>query len=433
MKKALSVLLTFLLIVAITPLGTFSFAVNAVSSGTTGECSWSLNGTVLIISGNGDMEDYDSFNPAPWGINITEVVIENGVTSIGACAFLNCTKLTSVTISKSVEDVGAGAFLLCVSLAEINVDPGNTYYSEIDGVLFNKDATILIQYPLGNTRTRYSIPVGTESIANNAFSWCDYLYDVKIPQGVKTIGNCAFADCFSLSYITIPDSVINIGIDAFSNTSYYNTKSNWNNNVLYINNHLIRAKSTISGDCIIKDGTLTVAGNAFLYCEDLTDVKFPDSLLTIGNSAFIGCSSLVDITLPDNLAVVDDYAFYSCSNLASVTIPLSVETIGENAFMGCSDLTIKGYTNSYAKEYARKNGIPFVALDAPEYIVGDINTDGDINNKDLGVLMQYLNGWQVEIKFDAADVNMDVTINNKDYGLLMQYVNGWDVELGGVF
>lgn len=64
------------------------------------------------------------------------------------------------------------------------------------------------------------------------------------------------------------------------------------------------------------------------------------------------------------------------------------------------------------------------------YMFGDINDDGSINNKDLGLLMQYLNNWDVEVNKDAADVNCDNTVNNKDYGLLMQYLNNWDVTLG---
>lgn len=68
-------------------------------------------------------------------------------------------------------------------------------------------------------------------------------------------------------------------------------------------------------------------------------------------------------------------------------------------------------------------------VERPPYTPGDINNDGQINNKDLGIFMQYLNGWEVEIVADAADVNGDGAVNNKDYGILMQYLNGWNVEL----
>lgn len=60
---------------------------------------------------------------------------------------------------------------------------------------------------------------------------------------------------------------------------------------------------------------------------------------------------------------------------------------------------------------------------------GDVNGDGKVNNKDLGLLMQKLNSWEVEIAGDDGDVNGDGSVNNKDYGLLMQFTNGWDVTL----
>ena len=70
--------------------------------------------------------------------------------------------------------------------------------------------------------------------------------------------------------------------------------------------------------------------------------------------------------------------------------------------------------------------------DSPEqsYILGDVNDDGQINNKDMGRLQRYLNGWNVTICEAAADTNGDGRINNKDYGLLQRYLNGWEVELG---
>lgn len=63
------------------------------------------------------------------------------------------------------------------------------------------------------------------------------------------------------------------------------------------------------------------------------------------------------------------------------------------------------------------------------HIPGDVNNDGNINIRDLGMLQQYLNGWDVIINEDAANVNGDANINIRDLGILQQYLNGWDVEL----
>ncbi len=108
-------------------------------------------------------------------------------------------------------------------------------------------------------------------------------------------------------------------------------------------------------------------------------------------------------------------------------------------------ITVTGYITNYKGTIQYAAGATFVFVndetggddtnddiipDEPHFTVGDINGDSNINNKDLGLLMQYLNAWDVEIVLSAADVNCDGNVNNKDYGLLMQYLNGWDVDLG---
>ena len=90
--------------------------------------------------------------------SLTSITIPNSVTSIGVGAFLDCSSLTSITIPNSVTSIGEWAFSRCSSLTSINVDANNANYCSIDGVLFSKDKTILIQFPIGNTRSEYIIP-----------------------------------------------------------------------------------------------------------------------------------------------------------------------------------------------------------------------------------------------------------------------------------
>ncbi len=71
-----------------------------------------------------------------------------------------------------------------------------------------------------------------------------------------------------------------------------------------------------------------------------------------------------------------------------------------------------------------------MSVSAASVVYGDVNGDGNVNNKDLGRLQQYINGWEVEVNLDACDVNDDGKVNNKDLGRLQQYINGWDVTLG---
>ncbi len=170
---------------------------------------------------------------------LTSVTISNGVMSIGDSAFSYCSKLSSVAIPASVTSIGSNVFYRCTVLVGITVDPANTTYSSLDGVLFNKTQTLLIQYPTGKsgayivpstvTRigsyafyynislTSVTIPSTVMIIEGSAFQYCAALTSVTISNGVATIGNNAFAFCTSLTSITFPLSVTNINYSAFGN------------------------------------------------------------------------------------------------------------------------------------------------------------------------------------------------------------------------
>ena len=162
---------------------------------------------------------------------------------------------------------------------------------------------------------------------------------VVIGDSVTSIGACAFYNCTGLTSVTIPDSVTSIGEAAFYSTGVYNNSSNWENDVLYIGNHLIKAKTSISGDYLVKSGTKTIAGRAFSGCTGLTSVTIPDSVTSIGDWAFWGCAGLTSITIGNSVTSIGDEAFFSCTGLTSITIPDSVTSIGWGAFGGCKSLT----------------------------------------------------------------------------------------------
>ena len=149
-----------------------------------------------------------------------ELIIPNSVTSIGNGAFFFCTGLTSITIPNSVTSIGDDAFLFCTGLTSINVASDNSNYCSVDGVLFNKDKTTLIQYPEGK-QGAYTIPNSVTSIGDFAFRTCTGLTSVTIPNSVTSIGWEAFAWCSGLISVTIeaetpPTLVYN---NAFTNTN----------------------------------------------------------------------------------------------------------------------------------------------------------------------------------------------------------------------
>ena len=113
--------------------------------------------------------------------SLTSITIGDSVTSIGNYAFYECSSLTSITIPDSVTSIGDSAFAYCASLTTIEVGGGNANYTVVDGVLFNKEKTVLHTYPAGKTGDNYNIP-----------------------DSVTSIGDGAFVDCISLTSITIP-------------------------------------------------------------------------------------------------------------------------------------------------------------------------------------------------------------------------------------
>ena len=294
--------------------------------------------------------------------SLKDIVISNSVTSIGDSAFSGCSSLTSVTIPNSVTSIGNWAFRGCSSLKEIVVPYSVTSISmeafadcsNLTSVTI-PDSVTTIGYTAFyhcSSLTSITIPDSVTSIGGSAFSGCSSLTSVTIPDSVTTIGNNAFYNCSSLTSITIPDSVTSIGSNAFSNTAYYRDRNNWVEFFLYIDNHLIEADFNPTGEYVIKDGTVTIADEAFYWQIDrVISVVIPNSVKNIGNYAFYGCSNLTSIIIPDSVTSIGDSAFAACESLTSVTIGNGVTTIGASAFVVCESLTnIRvGKNNQYYK------------------------------------------------------------------------------------
>jgi hypothetical protein len=145
---------------------------------------------------------------------IKGIILPDSLTSIGGSAFNGCAGLTSITIPASVTNIAVDSFFFCVNLSTITVKSANTAFAGEDGVLFNKDKTMLVMYPPGKG-TSYVIPNNVASIENGAFAGCSSLTSVTIPDSVTSIGHSAFYDCTGLTSITIPASVASIGNAAF--------------------------------------------------------------------------------------------------------------------------------------------------------------------------------------------------------------------------
>ena len=393
---------------------------------------WTLENGILTLTGSGPMDEYQN-QTAPWksqkdairsihigeGIttvssgafsgctSLTEITIPASVTaigdeafsfcenltsvtfaensqleSIGNYAFYGCSSLTEITIPESVTAIRDWAFSDCTSLTEIAVAEGNTVFVSVDGVLYNRERTILCAYPGGKAAERFlipetvtmiqngafkgcsslkeiTIPASFTSISYGAFSGCSSLTKITLPESVITIGNSAFSGCTSLMEITIPESVTTIGDSAFYGCSSL-TKITIPAGVTTI------GKGAFSGcrslkEITIPTGVTSIGDHAFSDCRSLTEITIPKSVTTIGAGAFSGCTSLTEITLPEGVASIYGWVFYGCSSLKEITIPAGVTSIGARAFSGCTSLT--GIT--VAEENGAYTAVDGVLYDKP--------------------------------------------------------------------
>ena len=184
-----------------------SLSAYAEKSGTCGDnLQWKLTDEgVLTITGTGEMQDWNRSKPSPWHADksVKQVIIGNGVTTIGSSAFSDCDSLTSVTIPNSVTTIGSGAFELCFSLTSVTIPNSVT---TIGSSAF-AGCSSLTSVTIGNSVT---------TIGHGAFYGCSSLTSVTIGNSVTEIGYYAFSGCSSLTSVTIPNSVTIIGYYAFS-------------------------------------------------------------------------------------------------------------------------------------------------------------------------------------------------------------------------
>ena len=306
MKKRVILVVIIGLFLLILPLAA---SASIVDSGECGDnLTWTLDDNgILIIEGTGPMNGFwfvpegaGYVTDAPWGAGITGVIIRNGVTSIGSCAFYGCADLTSVSFPDGMTSIGAYAFNGCHKLSDLIIP---------DSVTNISSGAFLACTGLTNV----TIPAGVNAIESQTFSNSG-IKSITIPEGVTSIGSSAFSGCSELTSLTIPDSVTSIDTYAF----------------------LSCEKLT---DVTIGTGIVSIPSYAFQYCSGMETIEFPEGITDIGIAAFDHCISLKTVSFPSTLKKIHPAAFSDCHELTNFTLPEGLELIGESAFYNCQSLT----------------------------------------------------------------------------------------------
>ena len=349
--------------------------------------------------------------------SLEHIQIPNQVNEIGGFAFDLCIALKEINIPASVEKLGDNIFYKCNNLKEISVDQQNPNYSSLDGSLYDKNQTMLIQYALGKSETAFTIPASVIGIGNSAFAGCSALSSVMIPEnveeigayafdscenlkvvsmeeGLKTIGDRAFWGCTNLGRITIPKSVYNITPEAFALKWDYESDQNCYVPVrVYEGSYAeTQANAVEEMDCKViseLDG-VTVSGTVTSYD------KSTDAVIL----------RLLDGTDEIDVIGTTGTAFeFTSVPAGSYTLEVSKK-------------------NHVTRTYEIEVDDTDVTQNVKIHLLGDINGDGRVTAMDYGRALAHVQKLQTLTGYElqCADTNQNGSITAMDYAQILAHV-----------
>ena len=261
------------------------------------EITWDLTGGVLTVKGDGAMPDYamrtadndlGMTSDAPWferRLEVTSLVIGEGITYVGEWAFPGFENMTSVSFPSTLRAFGMGS--MGGSSVEEIVIPDSV---EFLGAGMFADSGRLSRVTVGSS---------VREIPYAAFSYCEALQEAVLPDGLTYIGEEGFYECFLLQRIDLPSALTGIGSSAFAG------------------------------------------------CENLTALQIPASVTELGEYSLFN-TGLTEVTIPEGIAVLHSGTFSGCDNLTTVHLPLSLKTVDISAFGECGALTNVTYAGTAA-------------------------------------------------------------------------------------
>ncbi|MGN1340341.1 MAG: leucine-rich repeat domain-containing protein [Oscillospiraceae bacterium] len=252
----------------------------------------------------------------------------------------------TVFIPASITSIERSSWYACTivdsaDVVSFEVDSDNPSFKDIDGVLFSRDGTRLIEYPYGRKDSYYRVPDGVIEIGERAFNWNSNLTEIELPDSLQIIRNDAFIGC-SITNITLPVNVTSITAQAFNwcshlseirvaagNQTYFSR-----NGVLFADGgkKLVAYPLGNTSSSYKIPSTVEVIGEyAFYRNKYLSEIDFPDDLKTIEGNAFYDCKLLERVDLKGKLVYIGSCAFSYCDNLASVNME-AVVCVCDDAF-----------------------------------------------------------------------------------------------------
>ena len=423
---------------------------NVIASGKCGQnVNWTVDDSgVLRISGSGATYDYEEAEDLPWisyWDEVTSIMVESGVTTIGKQLFAGFTLVTQVSLPSTIKSIGTYAFLDCVSLTSLQIPSGVTTINDgafayceslksvtIPGTVQTLGTALFFEcYDLSNVTLSEGLPY----LSGGMFSHCTSLTQITIPASVTALKVSPFDGCTGLKSITFKGNAPSFSSSSFETvtaTAYYpasnstwtsSVRKNYGGNITWVAQGgsqepgapqpTIPApdKTVASGYCgengsssvrwtLSANGVLTISGTGPMQdYEDIYHETFPaadvkyimieSGVTTVGKNAFFDLDNVVAVSMPNTVTIIKLQAFDWCESLTEVVIPNSVTSLEGYAFCGTNLRSI----HIPASVTDIKHGVFGRCANLTEISVDPNNTE---YYSDGGVLFSY-DGWLMQM------------------------------------